>query len=95
MEVGDLSCREIKPGGAVIDLFSHRGDANKAGKEALKRLLDKLHVSALSIGIACSATCKFRKLGFIENRITRTPVCFRQPELDKSGVVESLRRQAP
>ena len=26
VEVGDLSCRQIKPGGAVIDLFSHRGD---------------------------------------------------------------------
>jgi len=43
--VGDLSCREIKPGKAIIGLFHTMVTANRAGKEALKQLLGKLPVS--------------------------------------------------
>ena len=44
--MGDLSCREIKPGKAIIGLFFHTMvTANRAGKEALKQLLGKLPVS--------------------------------------------------
>jgi hypothetical protein len=42
---GDLSCREIKPGKAIIGLFSHVVSASRAGKEALKQLLGKLRLS--------------------------------------------------
>jgi len=42
--VGDLSCREIKPNKAKV-YFHTMVTANRAGKEALKQLLDKLPVS--------------------------------------------------
>ena len=32
LEVGDLSCREIKPGKAIIGLFSHHGDRQSGRK---------------------------------------------------------------
>jgi hypothetical protein len=44
LEVGDLSCREIKPNKAKV-YFHTMVTANRAGKEALKQLLDKLPVS--------------------------------------------------
>jgi hypothetical protein len=32
VEVGDLSCREIKPGKAITSLFSHHGDRQSGRK---------------------------------------------------------------
>jgi hypothetical protein len=45
LEVGDLSCREIKPGKAIIGLFSHHGDRQSGRKRGAKQLLGKLPVS--------------------------------------------------
>jgi hypothetical protein len=46
---GDLSCREVKPDKAIIVYFHTMVTANRAGKEALKQLLDKLPVSQADI----------------------------------------------
>jgi hypothetical protein len=43
VEVGDLSSWEIEPDRAIADLFSQVAAANKAGKAALKQLLNKLN----------------------------------------------------
>ena len=47
--MGDLSCREVKPDKAIIVNFHTMVTANRAGKEALKQLLDKLPVSQADI----------------------------------------------
>jgi len=44
-----LSCREVKPDKAIIVYFHTMVTANRAGKEALKQLLDKLPVSQADI----------------------------------------------
>ena len=49
LEVGHLSCREVKPDKAIIVYFHTMVTANRAGKEALKQLLDKLPVSQADI----------------------------------------------
>jgi len=43
MEVGNLSSREIEPDRAVAELFRTMAAANKAGKAALRQLLNKLN----------------------------------------------------
>jgi hypothetical protein len=43
MEVGNLSSREIEPIGQSPSFFRTMAAANKAGKAALKQLLNKLN----------------------------------------------------
>ena len=42
LEVGDLSCREIKPGKAIIGLFSHHGDRQSGRKRGAQAAIGTL-----------------------------------------------------